>query len=62
MGPGIEGPSNLIRPRVHPMRTEIATADMKIHSKVKDAVTLSLYAVGISAGAVVGLMGLLLAA
>jgi len=44
------------------MRTEIATADMKIHSKVKDVVTLSLYAVGISVGAVVGLMGLLLAA
>jgi len=44
------------------MSIEIATADMKIQSKVKDAVTLSLYVVGIGAGAVVGLMGLLLAA
>jgi len=44
------------------MNINTATADMKSETKLQDVVTLGLYAVGISAGAVVGLMGLLLAA
>jgi len=44
------------------MNIETATVDVKPVNKVQDAVTLGLYAVGIGAGAVVGLMALLLAA
>jgi len=44
------------------MNINTATIELKSETKLQDAVTLGLYAVGIGAGAVVGLMGLLLAA
>lgn len=44
------------------MHINTATIETKSSSKLTDMVTLGLYSVGISAGAVVGLMALLLAA
>lgn len=44
------------------MNIHTATIDDKPSSKLTDVVTLGLYSVGIGAGAVVGLMALLLVA
>jgi len=44
------------------MNINTATVDLKSETKLQDVVTLGLYVVGIGAGAVVGLMGLLLVA
>lgn len=44
------------------MNIQTAAIDSKTPSKLTDVVTLGLYSVGISAGAVVGLMALLLVA
>jgi hypothetical protein len=44
------------------MINEIATADLQAQSRLNGVVTVTLYALGIGAGALMGLMGLLLAA
>lgn len=44
------------------MDSETATADLQAESRLSDVVTVTLYAFGIGAGALMGLMGLLLAA
>jgi hypothetical protein len=41
---------------------ETATADLQVQSRLNGVLTVTLYALGIGAGAVMGLMGLLLAA